>query len=310
MKPVIVIIGPTAVGKSDLSIALAKKLHGQIINGDAIQVYRGLNIGSGKVTQAEQMMVPHHLLDILDPNEKFDIHQFQRLARTKIDEILSIGDCPIVVGGSGLYIKALLYDYELSMVEPLDPVVKTKMESMDNASLYQWLNQLDPNSASKFHPNNRVRIIRCLEIALSNGQTKSQREASQNHQLIYDALIIYLNTDRDRLRERISNRVDGMINHGLLDEIQGLLDQGYTFDDPGLRGIGYKEFRPYFEQKSDCNQCKETVKIHSYQFAKRQRTFFRHQFDKLIQIDPFEDDMDQLMGDIEVWWFKQTAVHY
>lgn len=309
MKPVIVIIGPTAVGKSDLSIALAKRLHGQIINGDAIQVYRGLNIGSGKVSKDQQMMVPHHLLDILDPNEKFDIYQFQKLARSKVDEILSQGDCPIVVGGSGLYIKSFLYDYEFSVVEPLDPVVKAKIDSMDNESLYQWLNQLDPESASKFHPNNRVRIIRCLEIALSDGLTKSKREACQSHQMLYDTCIIHLDTDRDQLRKRISMRVDTMIHDGLIHEIKGLLNQGYTFDDPGLKGIGYKEFKSYFEAKSDCNACIETVKIHSYQFAKRQRTFFRHQFEQLKEVDPLKDNMDQLMEEIGVWWSSRRAAH-
>ncbi len=309
MKPVVVILGPTAVGKSDLGITLAMKLHGQIINADAIQVYRGLDIGSGKVDQRQQQLVKHHLLDILDPNQYFDIASFQTMARSCIDMILDQGECPIVVGGSGLYIKALLYDYRFVDQKPLDPMVLTKMETMDNASLYAWLNEVDPTSAEKFHPNNRIRIMRALQIALSTGSTKSEMEAQQSHRLIYDAKIIHLDTDRDRLRQRISIRVDQMVKNGLLDEIQSLLDHGYTFEDPGLRGIGYKEFRPFFDHQMDCQQCIETVKIHSYQFAKRQRTFFRHQFDKLMDVDPFIDDMDQVIREIESWWFQQAAAH-
>ena len=309
MKPVVVILGPTAVGKSDLGIQLATKLHGQIINADAIQVYRGLNIGSGKVSKDEQQMVKHHLLDILDPNQRFDIATFQNMARSCIDAILQDGDCPIVVGGSGLYIKALLYDYQFMDQTPLDPMVLTTIESMDNQALHAWLNQVDPESASKFHPNNRVRIMRALQIALSSGSTKTDLEAKQSHQLLYDAKIIHLDTDRDRLKHRISKRVDQMIQHGLLDEIQTLLEHGYTFDDPGLRGIGYKEFKPWFDHRSNCQDCIDTVKIHSYQFAKRQRTFFRHQFDKLMEVDPFIDDMDQVIREIESWWLHQAEAH-
>ena len=310
MKPLVVIIGPTAIGKTSFSIELAKRVHGQIINGDAIQVYRGLDIGSGKITKAQMQHIPHHLLDIRDPDQRFDITQFQSLARSCIDDILAVGDCPIVVGGSGLYIKSLIYDYTFSEDKPLDPMIQAKINAMDDRSLYEWLNQVDPISAQKFHPNNRVRIERCLTIALSNGQTKSSIEARQAHTLLYDVKLIYMDTDRLLLRKRISERVDQMIKDGLLDEIQTLLDQGYTFDDAGLRGIGYKEFKPWFDHKMDCQACIDTVKIHSGQFAKRQRTFFIHQFCQLQQVDPFKDDMDQIMGEIEVWWSTKHAVRY
>ena len=215
MDKVIVIVGPTAIGKSSLSIEIAKRFNGEIINGDSMQVYKELNIGSAKIKPEEKQSIQHYLLDYLNIDEKYNVARFQKDARRAIDEIIRKGKNPIVVGGTGLYIKALIYDYCFAEQKEID---ENKYDEYSNQQLYEMLQQRDYQSSVKIHPNNRKRIIRALLIA-DSGQTKTQQEENQMHQMIYDTLLLGLTVDRDILKQRIDKRVDMMIDEGLVDEV-------------------------------------------------------------------------------------------
>ncbi len=273
MTQVLVLVGPTAVGKSSYGIELAKRLAGEIISGDSIQVYRGLNIGSGKCTVQEMEAIPHHLIDILNSRDRYSVADFQREARRCIEKISQRGHLPILVGGTGLYIKACLYDYEF-LPEGVSDL--QRWEKLSNDELVQRLRKLDPAALEKIHPNNRKRLIRALVLA-SSGETKSEREAKQQHQPVFDALILGLTCQRETLARRIDARVEGMLAQGLQKEVAGLLNAGVLFSDQAMQGIGYREWQPYFEGKATIEEVAEAIKTHSRQFAKRQYTWFHHQ---------------------------------
>lgn len=274
MKQVLVLVGPTAVGKSDYAVEIAQKMNGEIISGDSIQVYQGMDIGSGKITEEEKKGIPHALLDILSVKQGYSVADFQNHAREEIKRITALNKLPIIVGGTGLYIKACLYDYSFDeqTQEKIDPDFLQK----SNEELYAQLKIVDPQSCEIIHPNNRKRILRALIIAQS-GKTKSEREQEQNHELMYDALIIGLTCSREMLAERISQRVDRMMAAGLKQEVQGLLEQGATFQDQAMLGIGYREWQSYFEKQATIQEVSTAIKTHSRQFAKRQFTWFKHQ---------------------------------
>ena len=271
MKKVLVIAGPTASGKSALAVHLAKKFGGEVISGDSIQVYRGMDIGSGKVTEEEMQGIPHHLIDILDPRESYSAADFQRMARELIERI----DVPIIAGGTGLYLKACLYDYDFSEDEdiPLDE----RYLAMDNHALHEALKEIDPKSAEKIHENNRRRVLRAIAIAKRTGMTKSEQEEKQSHQPMYDIFIAGCTMERSLLYDRINRRVTGMFEEGLEAEVRGLLERGVSFDDVSMRGIGYQEFRPYFEGTASLEEVKLEIQKHSRNYAKRQYTWFNHQ---------------------------------
>ncbi|MBQ1827252.1 MAG: tRNA (adenosine(37)-N6)-dimethylallyltransferase MiaA [Erysipelotrichaceae bacterium] len=271
MKKVICVVGPTAVGKSALAIDLARDFCGEIINGDSIQVYRQLNVASAKSTEEEMQGIPHHLLSYKDVGEDYNVAIFQKDGRQAIEDIASRGKVPIVAGGTGLYIKALLYDYDFLPSE--DNV--SDYPGYSNEELYEKLRQLDEKAAEKIHPNNRKRVIRALQMAES-GNLKSLQEENQKHQPIYDPLIIGLTIERAVLHQRISQRVDMMLEQGLLEEVTDLFEK-YPYDAKGLDGIGYKEFIPYFRNEMDLQQVLTDIKTHTRQFAKRQYTWFNHQ---------------------------------
>ncbi len=273
MLKVIVIVGPTAVGKTELSINLAQRFNGEIINGDSIQVYQGLNIGSAKITESEKQGIKHHLLDYKSLQENYDVATFQKDGRKKIQEINDQGKTAIVVGGTGLYIKALLYDYQF--VNSPIIVDEEKYRAYSNEQLYQKLIELDKKSAKKIHPNNRKRTIRALAMAES-GIKKSEQEEQQTGKMVYDAKIIGLTIDRAKLKERINQRVDKMLKEGLLEEINDLFSK-YPLDSQGFSGIGYKELIPYYLKEQELESCIEKIKTHTRQFAKRQYTWFNNQ---------------------------------
>lgn len=300
MEKVLVIAGPTAVGKTALSIKLAKRWNGEVINGDSMQVYRKLNIGTAKVTKEEQQGVVHHLIDICDPQEEYTVSDFQSDARQKIAEVTRRGHLPIVVGGTGLYIQALLYNFQLgSSVE----VPKEKRNELEifaddngNEALWQRLYKQDPKTAKSIHPNNRQRVIRALEVVEYTGQTFQQKDAIQS---LYDAKIIALNTERELLYNRINQRVDMMMDAGLLDEARFVHSLGNV---QSARGIGYKEFKPYFEGKSTLEESIEKVKQDSRRYAKRQLTWFRNRM-SCDWYDLIQDDLsyNQLENEIIQW---------
>ncbi len=272
MSKVLVIVGPTAIGKSSLSINLAKRFNGEIINGDSIQVYKELNIASAKITKEEMNGIPHHLLGYKEVTDDYNVAFFQQDGRKAIEDITSRGKLPIVCGGTGLYIKALLYDYTFLKQEE---TISNDYSQYSNEQLFEMLKQLDFQSSLSIHPNNRKRVIRALDMAKS-GSSKSEQEAKQEHKLLYDAKIISLTMDREKLRSRIDQRIEIMLNQGLLDEINYLFSK-YPYDLHCFQGIGYKEFIPYYKNIKTLQECIEDVKTHTKQFAKRQYTWFRNQ---------------------------------
>lgn len=272
MKKVIVIAGPTAVGKTSFSIEIAKKYGLEIISGDSIQVYKGLDIGSGKVTKEEMDGVPHHLIDILSPKDSYNVSMFQTMAR----ELIEKSEKPMIIcGGTGLYLKACLYDYSFNKeeAEAYDP----ELDKYTNEQLYAMLQETDPVQASKIHLNNRRRVIRSLTIQKNTGKTQSEIEKEQKHELLYDPFIIGCTMDRELLYNRINQRVDKMFEDGLEQEIKTLLGQGVLFSDTCMEGIGYKEWKDYFQGNKTKEEVKQMIQKNSRNFAKRQYTWFKHQ---------------------------------
>ena len=292
MKKVLVIVGPTAVGKTEFGIRCANTFNGEIISGDSIQIYRGLDIGSAKPSLSEQSKAIHHLIDIKDPFDNYSVKQFQDLAREYIDKISLDNKLPIIVGGTGLYIKACLYDYVF-----FDEIEEdNQYENLSNQEIYDLLKEKDPRALEKIHINNRKRLIRALNIYEKHNKGISSIKDEQEHKPIYDCLIIGLTTDRDTLYKRIELRVDKMIEDGLVDEIKGLLDRGITFDNQCMQGIGYREFRDYFENNVSLYDCIEMVKKDSRNFAKRQYTFFNNQ----MNVEWYEDK-DEALERVKKW---------
>ncbi len=292
MQKVLVIAGPTAVGKTQFGIRCASLFNGEIISGDSIQIYKGLDIGSAKPDENELSQAKHYLIDIKEADGSYSVKEFQELSRKYIDQISSEGKLPIIVGGTGLYIKACLYDYQFFEEDGEDD----QYEDLSNEELYELLKEKDPEALEKIHVNNRRRLIRALNIYEKHHKGISEIKAQQEHRPIYDCLIIGLTAPRKVLFERINERVDRMIEKGLVKEIKTLLDQGITFDDQSMQGIGYKEFRAYFEKEKSLEECVEDIKIHSRHFAKRQYTFFNHQLD----VNWFEDKQEALK-EVEQW---------
>lgn len=278
---VIAIVGPTAVGKTALSIELAKKLDGEIINGDSMQVYRDLNIGTAKITPEEMGGVPHHLLDILEPTDSFSVADYQQAVREKITEIQARGKMPIIVGGTGLYVQAVLYDFRFTE-EKIDEGVReayyTALEQVGPEAMHARLAAVDPETAKTIHPNNTRRVIRALEMAEHSDVKKSNDAQHQGEKALYHHLIIGLNMDREKLYERINLRVDMMLEQGLVDEVRGLYDRDIR-DVQAIRAIGYKELYDYFDGRETFEQAIENLKQNSRRYAKRQLTYFRNKMD-------------------------------
>lgn len=292
MQKVLVIVGPTASGKTAFGIKACEKYNGEIISGDSIQIYKGLDIGSAKASEQERQEATHHLIDIKEPFESYSVKEFQELGRKLIDDITQRGKLPIVVGGTGLYIKALLYDYVFYDEEEKDD----QFEELSNQEIYDLLKVEDPKCLEKIHINNRKRLVRALNIVRKHKEGISGIKDKQEHKLCYDALIIGLNKNREDLYDDISKRVDMMLNDGLIDEIKGLLDSGVSFDNQSMQGIGYKEFRAYFDGSKTLNECVDDVKRNTKHFAKRQYTWFNNQ----MNVNWF-DDRNEAFKLIDTW---------
>lgn len=275
---VIAVVGPTASGKTALSIALAEALGGEVINGDAMQVYKELDIGTAKIKPSEMAGIPHHFFDVKDPDESFSVAEYQQSVRKWIDDIRSRGKLPIIVGGSGMYIQAVLYDYRFTE-QAADPEVRERLERELEISgameLYDRLKEEDPASADKIHPNNHRRLIRALEILEVTGRTKQQHEKQQGNEPMYSHLIIGLDLPRDQLYERIDKRVDLMVEEGLFEEVRSLWKRGFR-SEQSVQAIGYKELISYFNGQLDKEQAIDAVKKNTRNYAKRQLTYFRN----------------------------------
>ena len=298
---VISVVGPTAVGKSDVAVKLAKLFNGEIINGDSVQVYKELDIGSAKITEEEMDGVKHHLLDYVNIGEEYSVKQFQEDARNKIEEISKRGKLPVICGGTGLYIKALLYDYDFVEME----TNHNEYEDISTERLYERLLKVDPEATRNIHPNNRRRIVRALQLA-DGGKLKSEQEAGQQHVQIYDSFILGLTMDRELLKKRIDKRVDLMMENGLLEEVTKINDK-YSWDDKGLQGIGYKEFRGYFEGTMTLEETAELIKTHTRQFAKRQFTWWKHQLPVNWYDVMDEGYFEKIINDVSEWINGETV---
>ncbi|RBP95345.1 tRNA dimethylallyltransferase [Cytobacillus firmus] len=273
-----VLIGPTAVGKTKLSILLAKRFNAEIISGDSMQIYKSMDIGTAKIKEEEMEGIPHHLIDIKNPEDPFSAAEFQELVRSKITEITSRGKLPMIVGGTGLYIQSVIYDYQFSDApsdEEFRKTLEDRAEREGNDALFKELLDIDPESAEKIHPNNIRRVVRALEIYHCTGKTMSQYQENQDPALLYDTALIGLTMDRDTLYERINLRVEIMMKEGLLEEVRALYDQGLK-DCQSIQAIGYKELYEYFNGRVSLEDAVVNLKQNSRRYAKRQLTWFRN----------------------------------
>lgn len=296
MKKVIVVVGPTASGKTAFSIRLAKEIGAEIISGDSVQVYRGLDIGSGKIKEEEKEGIKHYLIDILSPKEAYSVAVFQKMAREIIDQ----SDKPMIIcGGTGLYIKACLYDYEF--IEESIEDNQMDLEDKSNEELYEELKRIDPKQCEKIHINNRKRIIRSLTIAKRNDITQSELIDNQKHELVYDSYIVGCTMEREELYDRINKRVISMVDEGLEEEIKRLIKEGVTFEDQSMRAIGYKEWEKYLEGNITKEEVIEEIQKHSRQFAKRQYTWFRNQMDVKWFNPSVEEEVQEVIKEIKEW---------
>lgn len=281
--PLIIITGPTAVGKTSLSIKLAKEIGGEIISADSMQVYRHMDIGSAKVSLTEMDGVPHHLIDILEPFEEFNVVLFQKLAKAAMEEIRSRGHIPIVAGGTGFYIQALLYDIDFSETQDT-PALRQELSEVagtqGSEALHHMLAEADPESAQAIHANNVKRVIRALEFYLQTGTKISEHnEREQQRQSPYNYLYYVVNADREILYERINSRVSQMLKDGLTDEVERLMNMGCTSDMVSMQGLGYKEMISYLNKECSLEDAVALIKRDTRHFAKRQLTWFKRERD-------------------------------
>lgn len=275
-QKLIIIVGPTAVGKTALSVEVAKKFNGEIISADSAQVYQGLNIGSAKVTKEEAQGIKHHLLDVVPFNGVFTTGDWVKMAKDAINEICAKGKTPVIVGGTGLYVNSLLFDIGVSCGR--DEEYRNKLYEIYNQEngkeiAYNMLKEVDPESAKKIHPNQKDRVIRALEIFHITGKKKSEMKNSTESN--YDYILFGLTDDRDKLYERINYRTDKMLESGLIEEVQSLMNKGLTKENQSMQSIGYKEVYSYLTNEYDKETFIEKLKQNTRNYAKRQFTYFK-----------------------------------
>ena len=300
MKKIVIVLGPTAVGKSEMGVNLAKVFDGEIISADSVQVYKGLDIGSAKITKDEMQNIPHHFIDLLPPNSEFSVFEYVEMTKKKIDEILSRGKLPIIVGGTGLYVRALLDGYDFGGTgkqqgfrEKLNEGYNTEEEIR---SLYKDLETKNPGLAEKIKPTDKKRIIRALEI------TKFGSVPQVSNKKEFDSLVFNLSMDREKLYERINKRVDIMLEKGLTEEVKNLLDKGVKKDSQSLKAIGYKEVISFLDGEYDKDKMVELIKQHSRHYAKRQMTFFRSLHEaKVIDVTDKQNALLEMEKAVKEW---------
>lgn len=280
-KPLVILTGPTAVGKTKASIGLAKAIGGEIISADSMQVYKQMDIGSAKIKPSEMEGVPHYLVDILEPDEEFHVVLFQQMAKQAIQKIYEKGKIPILVGGTGFYIQAVLYDIDFSENEK-DTSYREELEKLAQTKgaeyLHDLLREVDEKSAQDIHANNVKRVIRALEYFHQTGEKISEHNEEQRKKVSpYNFSYFVLNDERAHLYEKINLRVDQMINEGLVSEVQSLKEKGYTRDMVSMQGLGYKEMLDYLDNKCSLEEAVEIIKRDTRHFAKRQITWFKRE---------------------------------
>jgi tRNA dimethylallyltransferase len=280
LKRILVLVGPTAVGKTSLALRLAPELNAEVVSADSMQIYRGMDIGTGKPTQEERQRVRHHLIDCLDPDESFQAAQYQEAADQAITDILAQGKTAMVVGGTGLYVKALLHglfeDPASNRSEKWEEKLNYYKMLGDNP--HKTLEKMDPKAAQEIHPNDRVRSQRALEVLLRTGRSITTLQRGHGFQQErYKALVIGLAMDRRQLFERIDARVDAMVRSGVLEEVRGLVEKGYPADLPSMRGLGYRHMAQVVTGVLEMPEAVRLMKRDTRRYAKRQYTWFRHQ---------------------------------
>lgn len=295
-KPkVIVICGPTASGKTALSIELAKKINGEIISSDSMQIYKDMNIGTAKPTIEEMDGIPHYLLDFVSPDTRYSVAEFQKDATEKIEEILKKGKTPIIVGGTGLYVDSLIYGIEYQDIK-LDEQYRNQLENIAEQEgldkLYAEAQKIDPEAMKKISRNDKKRIIRVLEIYKATGKTKTQQEFESRQELKYDYKVFAINMERERLYDRINRRVDIMIEQGLIEEVENLVKKYKEFPT-AMQGLGYKEVVEYLENKVTKEEMIEKIKMETRRYAKRQITWFKKN-KQTIWLDGEKDKKDNI----------------
>lgn len=301
-KKVIFISGPTAVGKTSVSIELAKKINGEIISADSMQIYEHFDIGSAKPTQEEMQGIKHYMIGEIDPRDEFSVSQYRHLAKQYIEEIFEKGKVPIIVGGTGLYINSLIYDMDFSN-SASDPAYRAEIEQLaeekGNQYVHDMLREKDPKAAEDIHPNNLIRVIRALEICHVTGGTKGDFKKDPVKTDDYDYVLVGLTRNRRKLYALINKRVDIMINNGLVEEIEGLKKLGLDDTFTSMQGIGYKEVLPYLNGKYDFDQMVTIIKTNSRRYAKRQFTWFKRYEDiHWVDVDQYEN-IEEILGLIE-----------
>lgn len=299
-EPLLILTGPTSVGKTALSIALAKKVGGEIISADSMQVYKHMDIGSAKIRRSEMQSVPHHMLDILEPSEPFHIMLFQKYAKQYISEIQRRGHLPILVGGTGFYIQSVLYDIDFTS-ETDDGAYREQLQQLGEKKgdiyLHEMLKEVDPVSAETIHPNNRKRVIRALEYHHLTGERISEHNEEQHEkESAYRACYFVLNDVREKIYARIDERVEQMLKDGLVDEVKGLMQRGCTKEMTAMQGLGYKEILDYLNGDISLERAVYLIKRDTRHFAKRQLTWFRREKDVIwINKDDFAYDNDKIL---------------
>ena len=300
-KPLVILTGPTAVGKTALSIKLASEIGGEIISADSMQVYRQMDIGSAKIKPEEMGGIPHHLIDILEPEEEFNVCLFEKLALEAMEQIYERGHIPVVVGGTGFYIQALLYQIDFTE-EETDTAYRDKLwqlgEEKGNHYLHELLRKVDPESAEEIHENNRKRVIRALEFYENCGKPISTHNKEQRQKTsAYNSCYFVLTDDRKKLYERIDSRVDQMLSKGLVDEVRTLKELGCNASMVSMQGLGYKEILEYLDGRCSLLEAVEKIKKETRHFAKRQLTWFRREKDVIwLDKQAFAYDEDAVLS--------------
>lgn len=305
-QPLLILTGPTAVGKTALSTRLAKAVGGEIISADSMQVYRHMNIGSAKVSVEEMDGIPHHLIDVLEPDQDFNVVTFQAMAKKAMEEIVSRGHLPVVVGGTGFYIQALLYDIDFKENEAGSPIRRELEELAAKAGdrgpelLHAMLKEIDPASAAEIHQNNVKRVIRAIEYYRQNGEPISDHNAAMRQKdSPYNFLYYVLNRERPVLYERIDRRVDMMLEQGLVEEVKNLQAMGCRRGQTAMQGLGYKEILDYLEGMCTLEEAVYVLKRDTRHFAKRQLTWFKRERNvRWLNLEEFDCSPDRVLEKI------------
>ena len=299
----IILAGPTASGKTSVSIDLAKRIGGEIVSADSMQVYRGMDVGTAKIKADEMQGVKHYLINVLDPTEDFNIVKFQDMVKYSIEEIKQNGHIPILVGGTGFYIQSVIYDIDFDTQDDNGDIRKALEEEYDKKGadfMYEKLKKIDSVSAENIHKNNKKRIIRAIEYFLiNNALISAHNESQRKKDSPYDFRFFVLNPPRDILYDRINQRVDKMVEEGLVEEVKGLNNAGLSIENISMQGIGYKEILEYLDGEITLDEAIDNIKQNTRHMAKRQVTWFKREKD-VIYINPFEFENNEKIVDYMV----------